>query len=69
MGTRPDIQAKVVEELDSIFKGSDRPCTFQDTLEMKYLERCLMETLRMYPPVPMIARQIKEEVALRMYVL
>lgn len=69
MGVRPDIQEKVIEELDSIFKGSDRLCTFQDTLEMKYLERCLMETLRMYPPVPMIARQIKEEVKMRTYFL
>ncbi|KAK7601298.1 hypothetical protein V9T40_008739 [Parthenolecanium corni] len=64
MGSHQDIQDKVYEELESIFKGSDRPCTFQDTLEMKYLERCLMETLRMYPPVPMIARQVKEEVTL-----
>lgn len=45
-------QDKVIEELDQIFGNSDRPCTFQDTLEMKYLERCMMETLRMYPPVP-----------------
>lgn len=67
MGAHPDVQDKVVAELDSIFKGSDRPCTFQDTLEMKYLERCLMEALRMFPPVPMIARQIKEEVVLRKY--
>lgn len=67
MGCRPDIQEKIAHELDTIFKGSDRPCTFQDTLEMKYLERCLLETLRMYPPVPMIARQIKEEVQLGLY--
>lgn len=67
MGSHPEIQDKVFEELETIFKGSDRPCTFQDTLEMKYLERCLMETLRMYPPVPMIARQVREEVLLRMY--
>lgn len=65
MGSHPEIQDKVVAELDGIFKGSDRPCTFQDTLEMKYLERCLMEALRMFPPVPMIARQIKEEVTMR----
>lgn len=64
MGSHPEIQDKVFEELETIFKGSDRPCTFQDTLEMKYLERCLMETLRMYPPVPMIARQVREEVLL-----
>ncbi|XP_030023562.2 cytochrome P450 4g15 [Manduca sexta] len=64
MGIHQDIQDKVIEELDQIFGDSDRPCTFQDTLEMKYLERCLMETLRMYPPVPIIARHLKQEVTL-----
>lgn len=57
-------QDKVIEELDQIFGDSDRPATFQDTLEMKYLERCMMETLRMYPPVPVIARQLKENLKL-----
>jgi cytochrome P450 family 4 len=51
-----------MEELDEIFKGSDRPCTFQDTLEMKYLERVILETLRLFPPVPAIARQLNEDV-------
>ena len=57
-------QDKVVQELDQIFGDSDRPCTFQDTLEMKYLERCMMETLRLYPPVPVIARHMKEDLKL-----
>nr|QZP43572.1 cytochrome P450 monooxygenase CYP4G252 [Ephestia elutella] len=64
MGIHQDIQDKVIEELDQIFGDSDRPATFQDTLEMKYLERCLMETLRMYPPVPIIARHLKQDVVL-----
>lgn len=64
MGVHQHIQDKVIEELDQIFGDSDRPATFQDTLEMKYLERCLMETLRMYPPVPVIARQLKEDLKL-----
>lgn len=64
MGIHQDIQQKVVQELQDIFGDSDRPATFQDTLEMKYLERCLMETLRLYPPVPLIARQLKEDLKL-----
>lgn len=64
MGVHQNIQDKVIEELDQIFGDSDRPATFQDTLEMKYLERCLMETLRMYPPVPIIARHIKNDITL-----
>ncbi|XP_058798639.1 uncharacterized protein LOC131668464 [Phymastichus coffea] len=64
MGCHPDIQEKVIQEIDEIFGDSDRPATFQDTLEMKYLERCLMETLRMYPPVPFIAREIKTDLKL-----
>lgn len=64
MGCHPDIQEKVIQELDEIFGDSDRPATFQDTLQMKYLERCLLETLRMYPPVPIIARQIKTDLKL-----
>lgn len=64
MGCHPDIQEKVIQELDDIFGDSDRPATFQDTLEMKYLERCLMETLRMYPPVPIIARKINTDLKL-----
>jgi len=64
MGIHKDIQDKVCQELYEIFGDSDRPATFADTLEMKYLERCLMETLRMYPPVPIIARQLKKDLKL-----
>lgn len=64
MAAHPDIQTKVHKEMDDIFGNSDRPATFADTLEMKYLERCLLETLRLYPPVPIIARQLKHEVKL-----
>ena len=64
MGVHQDIQKKVVQELDEIFGDSDRPATFADTLEMKYLERCLMETLRLYPPVPIIARQLRQDLKL-----
>ena len=55
------LQERVYEELKEIFGESNRPCTFQDTLEMKYLERVIFESLRLYSPVPAIARKIKED--------
>ncbi|XP_012228846.1 cytochrome P450 4g15 [Linepithema humile] len=61
LGCHPDIQARVHEELDSIFGDSDRQCTFHDTLEMKYLERVILETLRLFPPVPVIARKLNKD--------
>nr|KAF7429328.1 hypothetical protein H0235_005726 [Vespula pensylvanica] len=64
LGAHQDIQEQVMEELNEIFKGSDRPCTFQDTIEMKYLERVILETLRLFPPVPAIARVLNEDVQL-----
>lgn len=64
MGIHQDVQERVIAELDAIFGDSDRPATFQDTLEMKYLERCLMETLRLFPPVPLIARELHEDLKL-----
>ncbi|KAF5289775.1 hypothetical protein FQA39_LY03692 [Lamprigera yunnana] len=64
MAAHTDVQQRVHLELDTIFGKSNRPATFADTLEMKYLERCLLETLRLYPPVPLIARKINQDVKL-----
>lgn len=62
LGVHQDIQARVYEEIRGIFGDSDRPVTFADTLEMKYLERVILESLRLFPPVPMIARKLNEDV-------
>lgn len=62
LGTHQDVQARVMTELRGIFGDSDRPVAFADTLEMKYLERVIMESLRLFPPVPMIARKIDQDV-------
>lgn len=71
LGVHQDIQERVYNELYSIFGDSDRPATFEDTLKMKYLERVIFEGLRMYPPVPIIARKLQRDVkiATKNYVL
>ncbi|XP_066904854.1 cytochrome P450 4g15 isoform X2 [Halyomorpha halys] len=65
MAARQDLQEKCIEEINSIFGDSERPVIFQDTLEMKYLEKCIMETLRLFPPVPIIARELEQEVPIK----
>ncbi|KAJ8947558.1 hypothetical protein NQ318_005038, partial [Aromia moschata] len=65
LGVHQDIQDNVFEELKEIFQDDlYRPVTFSDTLNMKYLERVILETLRLYPPVPLIGRIVNEDVQL-----
>ncbi|XP_072375984.1 cytochrome P450 4g15-like [Diabrotica undecimpunctata] len=65
LGIHKDIQERTFSELKEIFSDNlHRPITFNDTLQMKYLERVILESLRMYPPVPLIARKVNEDVKL-----
>lgn len=58
------IKEKALQEQDEIFQGSDREPTMEDLKRMKYLERCMKESLRLYPSVPMIARRLTEDLKL-----
>lgn len=63
LGHHGDIQAKVHAELDEVF-GDDkgRSVTLEDMKKLKYLDCVIKESLRMYPPVPLVARDIDEDV-------
>lgn len=55
-------QALIHEELDTIF-GDDmeRDITSEDCKQLSYLEMCIKETLRLYPPAAFFARTISED--------
>lgn len=58
-------QDRVNEEIDRVFGDSDRPVTMPDLSELKYLECCLKEALRLYPSVPIIGRELTEDTVIR----
>ena len=67
LATEPEAQQRVQEELDDIFDGDIRPMTLADAQRMKYLEWCLKEAMRLYPPVPLLARDVTGDITVGGY--
>ncbi|XP_050503188.1 cytochrome P450 4C1-like isoform X14 [Diabrotica virgifera virgifera] len=61
LGMFQDIQQKVFEELIDIL-GPDRRAFPDDLPQLKYLERVVKESLRLFPPVPLIGRTLHEDI-------
>ncbi|XP_058822817.1 cytochrome P450 4c3-like [Topomyia yanbarensis] len=70
LGAEPAIQDRIVEEIDRIMDGDrERFPTMKELNEMKYLECCIKEGLRLYPSVPLIARKLTEDVQIEEYTI
>ncbi|XP_029442805.1 cytochrome P450 4V2 [Rhinatrema bivittatum] len=61
LGSHPEVQTKVHEELDEVFGKSDRPATMDDLKRLPYLDAVIKETLRIFPSVPFFGRAIHED--------
>ncbi|KAI4462999.1 cytochrome p450 family 4 [Holotrichia oblita] len=57
-----DVQDRVMEEINYLIPNKNDNITFDILNNMKYLERVLKESLRLYPSVPMFGRRISETV-------
>ncbi|XP_043828921.1 cytochrome P450 4V2 [Dromiciops gliroides] len=58
LGSYPEAQRKVHDELDEIFGKSNRPVTVDDLKKLKYLDCVIKESLRLFPSVPFFARTL-----------
>uniref|UniRef100_UPI003B75B36C cytochrome P450 4C1-like n=1 Tax=Ostrinia nubilalis TaxID=29057 RepID=UPI003B75B36C len=63
------IQGKIFEELREVFGASERSATMEDLTKLRYLECCIKESMRLYPPVPFISRTLTENVKLGEYII
>ncbi|ODM93489.1 putative cytochrome P450 4aa1, partial [Orchesella cincta] len=63
LALHPEHQEKCREEVDQIF--NDEALNFNDLSELKYMEKCFLETLRLLPPVFMFGRQLESPLCLK----
>jgi len=62
LGCNLEHQEKVHEELNEVFGNSATPATVKELSQLKYLDRVIKETLRLFPSVPVITRKLSEDV-------
>ncbi len=59
----PEVEKKLHAELDEVLQG--RTPEFADVDKLKYTRAILDETMRLYPPVPILSREALEEDTIR----
>lgn len=68
LGLHPSKLAKVHEELDRVLGGdADGVISSDDLLQLNYLECCLKESLRLYPPFPLFGRKLEHDMIIDGY--
>ena len=68
LGKHPEIVKKAREEIDRVL-GERTDVTYQDVTDLKYCSALFKETLRLFPPVPHIGRQIKDKITVNKFEL
>ncbi|KAK9744655.1 Cytochrome P450 [Popillia japonica] len=67
LGNSPEIQQKAYEELQRVVKGKRVPTTMEELHQLKFLECIIKETLRLYPVLPLITRELTEDIQIENY--
>lgn len=60
--THPNIQQAAADEVHAVFGDGNVIPTVHKLNELKYLERCIKESLRLFPPVPIFERLLSEDI-------
>ncbi|XP_018562121.1 cytochrome P450 4C1 [Anoplophora glabripennis] len=62
LASHKDVQESILQEIHYVLADSAEQPTYNDLQELKLMERCIKECLRIYPSVPFIGRVLEEDV-------
>lgn len=58
----PDVQIKLQNEIDEVNESLDgKALTYEDIQKMKFMDQVVSETLRMWPPAPVVDRMCSKD--------
>lgn len=69
LAIHPECQQRVFDELKTIMPDPNTPLTNEHIEKLDYMDRCVKETLRLFPTVPIIGRTVEKEMKLKNYTL
>ncbi|RZC34666.1 cytochrome P450 6a14 [Asbolus verrucosus] len=61
LATNPHIQDKLRQEINSVLARHNDKLTYDGMMEMTYMDKVINETLRKYPPVPLLIRKCNKD--------
>ncbi|XP_045765253.1 cytochrome P450 4C1-like [Maniola jurtina] len=64
LANHPGVQDRVYKEVQDILGSAERSITIEDVPRLKYLDAVVKESLRLYPPVPVVLRRCTKHVQL-----
>ncbi|XP_053204181.1 cytochrome P450 4V2-like [Panonychus citri] len=69
LGNRLEIQEKLYQEISSMFDKNESANDIEKVNKCEYLDKCIKESMRLYPPIPLIARELDEPMEINSYYL
>jgi cytochrome P450 len=64
-----DIQKKVIDEIDTVLMQDGLITDYESAYKLTYLETVIKETMRLFPILPLVARETTDEIELDGYVI
>jgi cytochrome P450 len=65
LATHPEHQERVREEIDLVFGDNrDGDVTLDEISRLEYLDRCVKEALRLFPPIAQMGRTVRKDIEL-----